>query len=126
MEVKTIQIVAGAETTSLVKKIQLDLRRKLELTGIVTNGFVLNSAVRELDKLHVDFENAAYWANISEMRFSEIKAMANETMKFRISIRTEQAMQILSETLEEYYGSRMRKSFIVKLLLKAYLYEQKR
>lgn len=130
MSTTNIQIIAGTELTSLVNTIREILREENSIgaKSIITNGYVLNSVIRFLsDTKSINFSDVNYWEKINRFDFKDIileDDSSAETMKFRLSILSDEKISEVSQVLSETFGTRIRKNHIVKLILKAYLYEK--
>lgn len=131
MSTTNIQIIASSELTSLVSTIREILRKENSIgaKSIITNGYVLNSAIRYLEGVaNIDFSSIDYWEMINQFDLGDIITMndenAAETMKFRLSALSNDTIIMISSSLSEAFGTRIRKNYIVKLILKSYLYER--
>ena len=130
LAINNIQIIAGFELTVLVNTIREILRKENNIgeKSIITNGYVLNSAVRYLnDTKQLDFRNTSYWEKISQLDLEKLLDNSqdeNETMKFRLSTLSNDRLLEVMEIMSETFGSRIRKNYVVKLFLKSYLYEK--
>lgn len=127
-----IQIVAGREFSFMVSTIREILRHEhgIGAKSIITNGYVLNGAIRYLDD-KIDFSDVSYWEHVSKIKIDNLlnysildeKDIA-ETMKFRLAALTNEKIDEISEKLSDSFAARVRKNYVVKLILKSYLYEK--
>lgn len=128
MSTINIQIIAGHEVTLLVNTIRESLRNENNLgkNSIVTNGYVLNSSIRFLNDF-VDFTDVDYWENINKLNTYDFlpdnQNESGQTMKFRLANLSDEKILELSKSFSEAFGSRIRKNYVVKLILKAYIFE---
>lgn len=131
MSTTNIQIIASEELTLMVDTIREIIRAEnnLNAKAIITNGYVLNTSVRYLKYKNIDFNNVSYWEKINKL--NNIRDLltisinkSGETMKFRLASLSNDVINNLTKNLSEIYGTRIRKNFIVKLILKAYLIER--
>lgn len=130
MAITNIQIIAGSELVSLVSTIREILRdeNKIGAKSIITNGYVLNSAVRYLNDIGIDFKDISYWERINQYDISPMLGNAPdssaETMKFRLAALSDEKILAVLDIMSETLGTRIRKNYVVKLFLKSYLYEK--
>ena len=130
MPTVNIQIIAGQEMTLMVHTIREILRKEnnLEENSTITNGYVLNSTIRFLSNDVVDFADVNYWENINKESIDELLSgnvnESGQTMKFRVASLSDEKIKELSQMLSETFGSRIRKNYIVKLILKSYIIER--
>ena len=126
-----IQIIAGREITALVAAAREVARREFNIgeNATITNGYVLNAAIRSLSGSSADFSDLDYWESVSKADAAELAPSkvdnVGETMKFRLAGLSGEKLSELSQALSEGFGSRIRKNYLVKLVLKAYLIEHR-
>jgi len=107
---------------------ELRLRKQIELGGdgdtIITNGFLLNNSFRngklqrELDITEWDEIKNTKIQFPNEEKYKDNKGGAPSVTKFRCAMETEKGINELASFFSESYGMRVRKNFIVKMLLK--------
>lgn len=126
-----MQIVVGKEMFDLMNEMREIMNNSNEVFDFqegayITNGFILNSAIRFLEN-KIDFNDFDYWEKINKEKiiysFPEKEFSKNLTIKYRLSALSEERINQIVKVLSEGLGARVRKNFVVKLILKATIFE---
>lgn len=130
MAVINIQIKATEELNSMVNTAREIIRKEnnLEDKNIITNGYVLNSAIRYLNALDISFSDNQYWEKINTENIQNLlkdtEIIKTSTMKFRLASLSEDKINELLVMYSDIFGTKIFKNYVVKMILRAFLIEK--
>ncbi|SPN75302.1 hypothetical protein [Brochothrix thermosphacta] len=126
-----MQIVIGNEMFDLMNEMREIMNSSNEVFDIqegayITNGFILNSAIRFLED-KIDYNDINYWEKVNKeniiYKFPKKEFSKNLTIKYRLSALSEERINQIVKNLSDGFGVRVRKNFVTKLILKSTIIE---